>query len=92
MVAAMLLGGLRRCEVLGLRLEDLRPGERRVFIADGKGGHQRYVPISPAFFVQVAAYLNDERPPEAGTGRDGMARVAPTGSSWSSSAPAVGNR
>lgn len=33
MVAAMVLGGLRRCEVLGLRLEDLRVAERRVFIA-----------------------------------------------------------
>jgi integrase/recombinase XerD len=31
MVAAMVLGGLRRCEVLGLRLEDLRVAERRVF-------------------------------------------------------------
>jgi integrase len=30
----MLLGGLRRCEVLGLRLEDLRLGEWRVFIAE----------------------------------------------------------
>jgi integrase len=29
MVAAMVLGGLRRCEVLGLRLEDLRAAERR---------------------------------------------------------------
>src|SRR5262252_6763785 len=28
MVAAMVLGGLRRCEVLGLRLEDLRAAER----------------------------------------------------------------
>ncbi len=43
MVQAMVLGGLRRCEVLGLRLEDLRLGEWRVFIADGKGGHQRLV-------------------------------------------------
>lgn len=33
MVEAMLLGGLRRCEVLGLRLEDIRVGERRVFVA-----------------------------------------------------------
>ena len=41
MVEAMVLGGLRRCEVLGLRLEDLRAAERRVFIVDGKGGHQR---------------------------------------------------
>ena len=35
MVAAMVLGGLRRCEVIGLRLNDLRMAERRVFIADG---------------------------------------------------------
>ena len=27
MVEAMVLGGLRRCEVLGLRLEDLHVGE-----------------------------------------------------------------
>ena len=40
LVAAMVFGGLRRCEVLGLRLEDLRVAERRVFIAEGKGGHQ----------------------------------------------------
>ena len=36
MVAAMVLGGLRRCEVLGLRLEDLRVAERQVFIAEGR--------------------------------------------------------
>jgi site-specific recombinase XerD len=41
MVAAMVLGGLRRFEVIGLRLSDLRMAERRVFIAEGKGGHQR---------------------------------------------------
>jgi integrase len=35
MVAAMVLGGLRRCEVLGLRLCDLRFGERRVLVAEG---------------------------------------------------------
>jgi integrase/recombinase XerD len=69
MVQAMLLGGLRRCEVLGLRLEDLRLGEWRVFIADGKGGHQRLVPLSPTFFTTVAAYLNRERPPGAATER-----------------------
>jgi integrase len=69
MVEAMVLGGLRRCEVLGLRLEDLRPVERRVFIAEGKGGHQRLVPISPRFFAGVAHYLDAERPPEATTDR-----------------------
>ncbi len=37
MVQAMALGGLRRAEVIGLRLEDLHLGEWRVFVADGKG-------------------------------------------------------
>jgi integrase/recombinase XerD len=69
MVAAMVLGGLRRCEVLGLRLGDLRFGERRVFIAEGKGGHQRLIPVSPRFFTEVSAYLDAERPAGAGTDR-----------------------
>jgi integrase/recombinase XerD len=42
----MLLGGLRRCEVLGLRLGDVSVGERRVHITCGKGGRERIVPIS----------------------------------------------
>ncbi|PXY16717.1 integrase [Prauserella flavalba] len=62
MVLAMLLGGLRRCEVLALRLPDLRPGERRVFITEGKGGHQRLVPVSARFFAAVGEYLDRERP------------------------------
>ncbi|WP_406385422.1 tyrosine-type recombinase/integrase [Streptomyces sp. NBC_01618] len=62
MVLAMLLGGLRRCEVLGLRLGDLSPGERRVFISEGKGGHQRLIPVSGQFFTAVGDYLDRERP------------------------------
>ena len=69
MAQAMLLGGLRRCEVLGLRLEDLRLGEWRVFINEGKGGHQRLVPISPTFFATLATYMNAERPPDSPTDR-----------------------
>jgi integrase/recombinase XerD len=67
MVAAMVLGGLRCCEVLGLRLPDLRFGERRVFIAEGKGGHQRLISVSPRFFTEVSAYLDAERPAGAAT-------------------------
>jgi integrase/recombinase XerD len=62
MVEAMVLGGLRRCEVLGLTLDDLLVAERRVFIAEGKGGHQRVVPVSGRFFVTVGDYLDLERP------------------------------
>jgi integrase len=69
MVAAMVLGGLRRCEVLGLRLGDLHAAERRLFIAEGKGGRQRLIPMSGQFFTAVAAYLDTERPPGAQTDR-----------------------
>ena len=65
MVEAMVLGGLRRNEVLGLRFRDLKFGDRRVFIVDGKGGHQRLVPISKRFFDSVANYLDAERPEHA---------------------------
>jgi site-specific recombinase XerD len=67
MVEAMVLGGLRRCEVLGLRLGDLQVANRRVFIGEGKGGHQRQIPVSGRFFTSVASYLDSERPGEADT-------------------------
>ena len=83
MVAAMVLGGLRRCEVLGLRLDDLRVAERRVFIAEGKGGRQRLIPVSGRFFAAVGRL----------PGRRTAARVpAPTGSSWCSRDRAAGSR
>jgi integrase/recombinase XerD len=62
MVEAMLLGGLRRCEVLGLSLRDVKVGDKRLFITEGKGGHQRIVPISDRFFVTLADFLDNERP------------------------------
>jgi len=69
MVLAMLLGGLRRCEVLGLQLADVNAGERRLFIAEGKGGRQRIVPVSPRFFAALGDYLDGERPAGAATGK-----------------------
>ena len=69
MVHAMVLGGLRRCEVLGLRLGDVQVPERSLFIAEGKGGHQRVIPISNTFFAAVGDYLHHERPRDADTDR-----------------------
>jgi integrase/recombinase XerD len=69
MAEAMVLGGLRRCEVLGLRLGDLQVATRRVFIAEGKGGHQRLIPVSGRFFASVSSYLDAERPADAETDR-----------------------
>ncbi len=65
MVALMLHGGLRRCEVLGLRFEDVHVGDQRVFVTEGKGGYQRLVPVSPVFFTALAAYLSGERPKDS---------------------------
>src|SRR5438067_800776 len=49
MVLAMLLAGLRRCEVLGLRFEDVQVADRRLAVVEGKGGHHRVVPAANRF-------------------------------------------
>jgi site-specific recombinase XerD len=67
LVAAMLLGGLRRCEVLGLRFVDVQVADRRVFVVEGKGGHHRVVPVANRFFDALGDYLHDERPATAST-------------------------
>jgi integrase/recombinase XerD len=67
MVLALLLAGLRRCEVLGLRFEDVQIADRRLAVVEGKGGHHRIVPVANRFFDTLGAYLRDERPGAAGT-------------------------
>src|SRR5512142_2824094 len=62
MVLAMLLAGLRRCEVLGLRFEHVQVADRRLMVVEGKGGHHRVVPVAGWFFDELGAYLHDERP------------------------------
>jgi integrase/recombinase XerD len=69
MVLAMLLVGLRRCEVLGLRFEDVQIADRRLVVVAGKGGHHRVVPAANAFFDALGDYLHDERPATAVTDR-----------------------
>ncbi|MGH9287240.1 MAG: tyrosine-type recombinase/integrase [Acidimicrobiales bacterium] len=69
MVYAMVLGGLRRCEVLGLDLGHIQVPERSLFIAEGKGGHQHIVPISNTFLTAVGDYLRQERPKDLATDR-----------------------
>ena len=78
MVFAMVLGGLRRCEVLGLRLCDISVAERTLFIAEGKGGHQRITPISNTFFASLGDYLREERPTNCPTDRVFVALKGPS--------------
>jgi len=44
-------------------------GERRLFVAEGKGGHQRVVPVADRFFGALGGYLHTERPKAASTDR-----------------------
>jgi site-specific recombinase XerD len=69
MVLGMLLAGLRRCEVLGLRFADVQVADRRLAVVAGKGGHHRVVPAANRFFDELGAYLHHERPGGAGTDR-----------------------
>jgi integrase/recombinase XerD len=69
MVLAMLLAGLRRCEVLGLRFEDIQVADRRLVVTEGKGGHHRVIPAADRFFAVLGAYLHGERPAGAATDR-----------------------
>src|SRR6516162_3537647 len=69
MVLGMLLAGLRRCEVLGLRFEHVQVADRRLAVVEGKGGHHRVVPAANRFFDELGAYLDDERPATAVTGK-----------------------
>jgi site-specific recombinase XerD len=77
MVLAMLLAGLRRCEVLGLRFEDVQVADRRLVVVEGKGGHHRVVPAASRFFDALGRYLHDERPATAATGRVFMVLKGP---------------
>lgn len=57
----MVLGGLRSAEVRSLLLRDVDLGMRRVRVI-GKGNKERVVPVDGAFFGELVAYLNSERP------------------------------
>jgi integrase/recombinase XerD len=69
MVLGMLLAGLRRCEVLGLRFADVQVADRRLVVVEGKGGHHRVIPAANRFFEALGAYLHGERPAGAHTDR-----------------------
>lgn len=73
----MLPGGLRRCEMLGLCLADVRVADRSVFVAEGKGGDQSVVPVANPFFAALGDYLRGERPAAVGTDRVFLALKGP---------------
>ena len=55
MTEAMVLASRIRWNGLALRLAGMQVAARRMFIAEGKGGHHRQIPVSGRFCASVAA-------------------------------------
>ncbi len=61
LVALMLLDGLRSCEVLHLRLEDLNLSQAQILVL-GKGNQKRLLPLPGETIQALQNYLRIERP------------------------------
>ena len=61
-VGLMLLDGLRCCEILSLRLHDLRLADAQMLV-HGKGNRQRLLPLPQDILDVLQKYLHLERPP-----------------------------
>jgi site-specific recombinase XerD len=57
LLAVITYGGLRRCEVIGLRVEDFNPNTGKLFIREGKGGKERDAFLCSEGIDAVTAYL-----------------------------------
>jgi len=55
-------GGLRRSEVLNLKVEDLNFDRKTIFVHNGKGGKDRYTIFSVAAQKYVREYLKQNQP------------------------------
>jgi integrase/recombinase XerD len=63
--------GMRRKELVGLKLNDIDYDRKVVMIREGKGGHDRFVPIGERALRWVSKYINEARaellvPPDEG--------------------------
>lgn len=61
LVGLMLLNGLRSCETLALKLEDLRLAETQIAVL-GKGNKKRILPLANELLEVLQHYLRLERP------------------------------
>lgn len=73
--------GMRRGEVVGLRVADVEVRERQVRIGRGKGGGERIVPMTECAAEWVGRYLKEARP-ELARGLRKPYPKATTGALW----------
>ena len=62
MLLTIYAAGLRRSELLHLRIQDIRSGEGLIFIKSGKGRKDRYVTLSGHLLQALRAYYRQYRP------------------------------
>ncbi len=60
-VSLFVLGGLRSCELLRLRLDDIDHGRGEMRVL-GKGSKERILPLAPEVAALVSHYIDVERP------------------------------
>lgn len=59
--------GLRVAECLALKIDDISFLRNRIFVKEGKGSKDRFVPMNSAFSRKLANYLKHDRPPVEGS-------------------------
>jgi len=64
--------GMRRMELIGLKLYDLDQERGTVFVRQGKGKKDRMIPMGERAFAWVRRYLDEARPSLALTPDDGL--------------------
>jgi integrase/recombinase XerD len=78
-VAMVMYGaGLRISEACGLHIDDIDSQKMQIHVRDGKGGRERYVPLSPRVLRELRSYYRRYRPsgPLLFPGRDGQGELA----------------
>lgn len=77
-VSVMYGAGLRLSEVCALDIADIDSARMQIHVREGKGGIERFVPLSPALLQQLRQYWRAVRPngPALFPGRSATGRVA----------------
>jgi site-specific recombinase XerD len=62
LVATMYGAGLRIAELCALEVRDIDSARMQIHVRDGKGGYERYVPLSPELLRELRTYWRAVRP------------------------------
>lgn len=58
-IAIMLFAGLRRCEVVELKVNDVSLEHRTIFVNQGKGNKDRLIPMNARLYSILSEYMKD---------------------------------